>query len=124
MTEIPEAIGAYLATVRDEQRAALHALRATIMARVPEVVECISYRLPAFRYRGKVLVGYGATPHHCALYLMSHGIVVRFRAALTGFDTSTGTVRFSPDHPLPDGLVHALIDARIREVLGHAPAEG
>jgi uncharacterized protein YdhG (YjbR/CyaY superfamily) len=48
------AIDEYLASVSPGNRPLLEALRETIHALVPEVEECISYRLPAFRYEGRV----------------------------------------------------------------------
>jgi uncharacterized protein YdhG (YjbR/CyaY superfamily) len=43
------AIDAYLAGVNSASRALLQKLRTTIHSIVPEVEECISYRMPAFR---------------------------------------------------------------------------
>jgi uncharacterized protein YdhG (YjbR/CyaY superfamily) len=104
----------YLAALPDDKRAALERLRRTIRQAAPEAEECISYSLPAFRQNGP-LVGYGATARHCALYLMSGSTVEAHRDALAGYDTSKGTIRFAPDRPLPDALVHKLVHARIAE---------
>lgn len=38
--------------------------------------------------------------------------------ALTGRDTSKGTIRFIPDAPLPDALVTSLVRARLAETDG------
>jgi uncharacterized protein YdhG (YjbR/CyaY superfamily) len=107
----------YLATLTDNKRAALEQLRETIKAAAPEADEVISYQLPAFRLGGKVLVGYGATAKHCALYLFSSSIVAGFEDDLRGYDTSKGTVRFKAAEPLPASLVHKLVQARIAENL-------
>ncbi len=104
----------YLARLPDDQRAALQQLRATIKALVPKAEECISYGLPAFRLNG-VLVGYGATAKHCAFYPMSGQTVAAFADELTGFETSKGTIRFTPDHPLSKALLRKLVKARIAE---------
>src|SRR5271167_224017 len=55
------AIDEYLAGVTPRSRALLQSLRKTIRTVVPEVEECISYSLPAFRYRGRVIAGFRAT---------------------------------------------------------------
>jgi uncharacterized protein YdhG (YjbR/CyaY superfamily) len=115
---VPQTIDEYLATVRDDQRAALEALRETIRAVVPGVEECISYRVPTFRLHGRPLVAFGATAKHCALYLMSSSTVAAHQDELTGYDTSKGTVRYQPDKPLPDALVRKLVEARIAENTG------
>jgi uncharacterized protein YdhG (YjbR/CyaY superfamily) len=111
-------IDEYLAALSDEQRAALEKLRKTIRAAAPRAEECISYQLPAFRLNG-MLVGFGATPNHCAFYLMSSTTAEAYKDDLEGYDTSKGTIRFQPDKPLPAALVRKLVKARIAENTAH-----
>lgn len=108
-------IDEYLAGVRDDQRAVLERLREAIGHMVPGAEECISYQLPAFRLDGKVLVGFGATAHHCAFYPMSSSIVEAFKDELQDYETSKGAIRFQPEKPLPADLVRKLVLARIAE---------
>ena len=115
MTAKPKDIDEYLAALDDAQRTALQSLRQTIRATAPNAEECISYQLPAFKQR-KMLVGFGATKTHCALYLMSATTVEAHRRELAGYDTSTGTIRFQPDQPLPVALVRKLVKARLAEM--------
>jgi len=108
----------YISFVGAPQRALLEKLRKAIRAAAPKAEECISYQLAAFRLDGKMLVAYGATPKHCAFYLMSNSIVDAFPKELAGFDTSKGTIRFQVDHPIPASLVRKLVKARIQENAG------
>jgi uncharacterized protein YdhG (YjbR/CyaY superfamily) len=62
-----------------------------------------------------MLVAFGATPKHCAFYLMSSTTVDHHRADLAGYDTSVGTIRFAPIKPLPGALVRKLVKARMAE---------
>jgi uncharacterized protein YdhG (YjbR/CyaY superfamily) len=105
----------YLAKLGDEQRAALQSLRERVWAAAPGGEECISYGLPAIRKDGRVLVAFGATKKHCALYPMSSRLVEKHSDELEGFDTSKGTIRFQPSRPLPDSLVRRLVEERIAE---------
>jgi uncharacterized protein YdhG (YjbR/CyaY superfamily) len=114
MADRPTTIDEYLAALSDEQRAALEKLRRTIRAAAPQAEECISYQIPAFRLRG-MLVGFGATPRHCAFYLMSASTVAAHKDELAAYDISKGTIRFSADRPLPAALVRKLVKARIAE---------
>jgi len=109
------AVGEYLASLSDEKRKALERLRKIIAATAPGAEECISYRLPSFRFEGRILVSLGATVRHCALYLLSSSTLEAFRQELEAYDTSTGTVRFQPDQPLPAALVRKLVRARIAQ---------
>jgi uncharacterized protein YdhG (YjbR/CyaY superfamily) len=114
MLSRPKSIDEYLATVRDDQRAALEKLRRTIRSAAPGAEECISYGMAAFRHNG-MLVGFGATPKHCAFYLMSATTVAAHANDLKGYDTSKGTIRFSPAKPLPASLVKKLVKSRLAE---------
>ncbi|PYQ10952.1 MAG: hypothetical protein DMF80_22965 [Acidobacteria bacterium] len=111
-------IDEYLAGLSDDKRAALQKLRKTIRSAAPGAVECISYRLPAFRLDGRMLVAFGATAHHCAFYPMSASTVKAHKDELKGYDTSPGTIRFPTDRPLPATLVRKLVKARIAENAG------
>ena len=104
-----------LAGLPGEQRAALGKLRGTIARAAPDAVEAISYGVPAFKYRGRPLVSFGAARTHCAFYVQSPAVMAAHADALTGYDTSKGTVRFAAHSPLPDDLVTTLVKARLTE---------
>lgn len=108
-------IDAILAKLPADQRAALQDLRETITEVAPDAVEAMSYGAPAFRYRDHPLVSYAAAKAHCAFYVMSPEVIVAHEADLNGFDTSKGTVRFTPDKPLPAELVAKIVRARMAE---------
>jgi uncharacterized protein YdhG (YjbR/CyaY superfamily) len=108
-------IDGILAALPADQRAALQQLRETIAAVAPDAVEAMSYGAPAFRYRDHPLVSYAAAKAHCAFYVMSPDVIVNHEADLQGFDTSKGTVRFTPDKPLSGELVAKLVQARMAE---------
>lgn len=110
----PQTIDEYIAPLTEDKRAALEKLRKTIRAAAPKAEECISYGLAAFRQDG-MLVGFGASTKHCAFYLMSNSTVAAHQDLLKKYDTSKGTIRFSPDKPLPLTLVRRLVKARLAE---------
>ena len=104
-------IDEYLAQVPADKRAALQWLRRHIKAAAPGAEECISYGIPGFRLDGKLLVHFGAAAKHCAFY--PGAVVDDHTLELRGYDTSKGTIRFQPDHPLPAALVRKLVKAQI-----------
>lgn len=108
------AVEAYLARFEPRQRAALEDLRRVIRASAPQAEECLSYGIAAFRQNG-MLVGLGATPKHCAFYLMSDSTVARYSRELAGFSLSKGTIRFQPEAPPSATLVRLLVKARLDE---------
>lgn len=111
----PRTCDEYIASLGDDQRAALEKLRRTIHAAAPGAEECISYGLPAFRLDGRMLVGMGASAKHCSFYPWSSATVAAHKKELRGHDTSAGTIRFDPGKPLPAALVRKLVRARIAE---------
>jgi len=110
----PKTIDEYLAALPDRQRSPLEKMRQTIRTAAPKAEESISYGLCAFRQNG-MLVGFGATPNHCAFYLMTASTLKCFAGELTGYDLSKGTIRFQPEKPLPVALVRKLVKARLAE---------
>jgi uncharacterized protein YdhG (YjbR/CyaY superfamily) len=111
----PKTIDEYLADVKPDHRKGLQKLRHTIQAAVPQAEECISYGIPAFRLNRRLLVFFGAWANHCAFYPGSAATLKKFRNELRNFRTSKGTIRFSPDKPLPVALVKKLVKTRIAE---------
>ena len=114
MTGRPTTIDQYLSRLDDDQRAALQRLRETIAAAAPQAEECISYGQPAF-LQGRLLVSFGATRKHCALYLMSNTVPESFEEDLKDYDTGKGTLRFRPSKPLAQSLVRRMVKARLAE---------
>jgi uncharacterized protein YdhG (YjbR/CyaY superfamily) len=48
---------------------------------------------------------------------MSSSLLERLENELEGFSTSKGTIRFTPDKPLSDGLVRKIVQLRVEENL-------
>ena len=107
----------YLASLSVDKRAALQKLRRAIKAAAPKAEECISYGIPAFRLDGKMLVWFGAATNHCSFYPGAFPIHA-LKSELTAYRISKGTIRFTPDRPLPEALVRKLVKARIAERSG------
>jgi len=104
-----------LAQLPEDVRAALETLRATIATAAPDAIETVSYGVPAFKYRGRPLVSFGAGRNHCAFYVQSPAVMEAFGGELAGFETAKGTIRFPADRPPPADLVTRLVRARIAE---------
>lgn len=105
----------YLAAVPEPARTTLIKVRAIIRSVVPaEATECISYGMPAFKYRG-LLFAYAAFAKHCSLFPMSAALIVEFSDQLKNFETSKGTIRFPIDKPPSAALIKKLVKARIAQ---------
>lgn len=116
MTETPRTIDEYLASQTRENRVALAKLRRAIHAAAPRAQECISYGMPAFRLDGKLIAGFKAAAQHCSFHPMSGATIATLKADLSTYDTSKGTIRFSPSRPLPTAVIRKLVRARVAEL--------
>jgi uncharacterized protein YdhG (YjbR/CyaY superfamily) len=108
-------VDAFLAALPSETSTALENLRRAIRAAAPDAEESINYGVPAFKYRGRPLVSFGAAKGQCSFYVQSPAVMDAHGDELASYDTSKGTVRFPPDKPLPDALVAKLVRARLAE---------
>lgn len=108
-------IQGYLNALPRDTRAALEKLRAAIKAAAPGAEEVISYQMPAFRYKGRLLVSFAAFKDHCSFFPMSSRVLDTFEAAIKG-RVSKGTIHFPVDAPLSAALVRKVVKARIREI--------
>lgn len=104
----------YLARLDPVKRVALMKIRRAVKAAAPRAEERISYGMPAFTLDGRVLVWYAAMKEHCSFFPGAYPIKA-LKQDLKKYKTSKGTVRFSPDKPLPATLVRKLVRARIAE---------
>lgn len=111
----PTTIDEYLAGVKGERRAALDSLRKTIHAIVPDVEECISYRMPAFRVAGRIVAGFAATQKGCSYFPFSGTTLRTLAREVARYSQTKSALHFDPRKPLPATLVRKLIRARLAE---------
>jgi len=109
----PNTVRGYLAAVPQKQRAALENLRSTIKSIVPDAMEVISYDIPTFKLNGRMLVSYAAFKNHCSFF-PGAGPIEKHANDLKSFQTSKGTIQFTPEHPLSTALVKKLVKTRVR----------
>ena len=106
-------VAAYIAACPPKARAALKQVRATIRATAPKAEDAFSYRIPAFRLDGRVLVWYAAFTNHYSMFPVGTDIVRGLGKAGEGYETSKGTIRFPLDAKVPVALVKKLVKARM-----------
>ena len=106
----------YLAGLPEEQKEALAQVRAVVERAAPDAEEGVSYGMPAYLYTGRPLLGFRAAKKHLSVFPFSPAAVDAVKDRLAGFDLSKGTIRFTPDRPVPEDVLVDLIGARKEEI--------
>jgi len=106
----------YIAAIEGADRDVIERIRARAVSLVPEAVEGVSYGMPALRYRDSPLVSVISAKGHIGLYPFSPPVVSAVAGELEGYSLSKGTIRFTPEHPLPDSVVDRVILLRRDEI--------
>ncbi|WP_036961812.1 iron chaperone [Promicromonospora kroppenstedtii] len=106
----------YIAGLDGPAKDAVEHIRSRALELVPDADEGMSYGMAALRYRGSPLISARATAKHIGLYPFSPPAIDALAPDLAGFSTSRGTVRFTPDNPLPDDVLDRLVLFRRDEI--------
>lgn len=113
--DMPNEIDKYLAKVGQPHRRTLQGLRETIREIVPEAEEVISYRMPGFRLKGKMIAGFAAFKTHIAYLPHSGSVIPELAAELKAYRSTAGSLHLPIDKPVPKALVRKLIATRRKQ---------
>ena len=105
----------YIKTTPEMQRSKLIQIHNLIKEAVPEREEKISYDMPTFRYRGKVLLHFAAQKHHIGLYAFPESNI-EFLERLKPYKTGKGSIQFPNIEELPLALISDIIQFRIETI--------
>lgn len=108
----PQSVADYIAEFPPPVRKKLDALRKAIHAAAPEAEEKISFCIPMFAQEGK-LAHFAAYKKHIGFH-PGPAAILAFRERLAGYRTSSGTVQFPLDGPVPLDLVKDIISFKVR----------
>jgi uncharacterized protein YdhG (YjbR/CyaY superfamily) len=112
----PTTVDEYLATLPEDRRAVMAALRTTIRAAAPDATEVITYKMPGFKsHGGQFLVSYDAFKAHYSLFPASDAVVQALGAAIEPYLVGKGTIRFPASRPIPLDLVTKIVEIRVAE---------
>jgi uncharacterized protein YdhG (YjbR/CyaY superfamily) len=113
----------YFSRLPEPAKSTLQSVRASILSNCPKgTSETLSYGIPTFKHNGSI-VAIAAFKNHCSLFPMSFFVIDKFRADLSRFEVSRGTVRFPIDKPLPATILKKIVKARLTQMSEKAAAK-
>jgi uncharacterized protein YdhG (YjbR/CyaY superfamily) len=111
----PESMDDYIASFPKEIQKILKQIRSAIKKASPEAEETISYAIPAFKYKGRILLYFAAHKNHIGLYPAPRGIEA-FKKELSNYEGGKGTVQFPFIKPMPLNLITRITKFRAKEI--------
>lgn len=114
-TKPPQSIDDYIADFPSDVQSRLKRIRQLILEVVPDAAELISYRIPAFKLQGRVLIYFAAFKEHLSMYPAPYG-VAQFEKVLGKYGAGKGTLRFPHDKILPLAVIKRVVVYRAQQV--------
>ncbi len=108
-------IDSYIKHFSKEEGKILEELR-SIIHTVASFDETISYAMPSFKYKDKIVACIRMYERHVGFYPYSSNILKQFAKELKGYKTSIGAVQLPKDQKLPKTLISKIIKARMKEI--------
>lgn len=110
----PETMDNYIKAFPKDVQSILEKIRQSIREAVPEAEETISYRMPAFKLNGRILVYFAAFRRHVGLYPPAP---TEFKSEVSKYEGPKGNLKFPVDHPIPYDLVTRIVLFRKKSIL-------
>ncbi len=107
-----DSVTLYIKSFPTEVQEMLSDIRALIKHKVPDVVESISYGIPAYKIYGKPLIYFAAFKNHIGLYATPQGHE-QFKKELSIYKQGKGSVQFPLNKPMPMDLIERIIDYKV-----------
>jgi uncharacterized protein YdhG (YjbR/CyaY superfamily) len=119
-------IDEYLADFPPKTRTVLKRVRAAIRKALPGAEETISYRIPAFKLYGRVVIYFAGWKAHYSLYPVNAKLIAELGEEMASSYkvNDKGTISFPLDAPVPADLIGAIARFRAQEAAATAMITG
>jgi uncharacterized protein YdhG (YjbR/CyaY superfamily) len=108
-------VNQYISAQPENAQATLKLLRSTLRKALPGAKEVISYKIPAYRIHGGIVLYFAAWKKHYSLYPAGERTVAAFKDQLAAYKLSKGTIRFPLFEPVPVKLIERIAKFRAKE---------
>ena len=104
----------YIKAFPKDVQSVLEKIRQSVRKAVPEAEEAISYRMPAFKLKGRVLVYFAAFRKHIGLFPPAPR---EFKKEVSKYEGPKGNLKFPTDEPIPYDLITRIVLFRKKAIL-------
>ncbi len=118
----------YISALPETAQVVLQLVRKTLRKALPEAEEVISYKIPAYKLHGGIVLYFAGWKDHYSFYPAGERMVAKFKDQLVSYKVSKGTIRFPLCEPVPVKLLERIAKFRAgrgaRQVLGEGMSMG
>jgi uncharacterized protein YdhG (YjbR/CyaY superfamily) len=104
----------YIKAFPKDVQSVLEKIRQSIRKAVPEAEETISYRMPSFKLKGRILVYFAAFRKHIGFYPPAPR---EFKKEVSKYEGPKGNLKFPTDEPIPYDLITRIVLFRKKAIL-------
>jgi uncharacterized protein YdhG (YjbR/CyaY superfamily) len=107
----------YIAAQPERAQVVLQLVRSTLRKAMPRAEEVISYKIPAYKLKGEIVLYFAGWKQHYSLYPAGERLVAAFKDELRPYKISKGTIRFPLSEPVPVKLIERIAKFRAKEAV-------
>ncbi len=114
--KLTNTIDGYIKSFPANIQTILEKVRTTMKAEIPEGEEKISYGIPTFQLKGRSLIFFAGYKKHISIYPTNETLEQAI-PEVVNYKTSTGTLQFKLDKPIPFDLIRKVTQFKLKERL-------
>ena len=107
----------YISAQPQAAQVALKIVRRTLRKALPGAEEVISYKIPAYRLHGGIVLYFAGWKQHYSFNPASERMLAAFKDQLASYKVSKGTIRFPLSEPVPLKLIECIAKFRGEEAV-------
>jgi uncharacterized protein YdhG (YjbR/CyaY superfamily) len=105
----------YISAQPETAHVVLQLVRSTLRKALPRAEEVISYKIPAYRLHGEIVLYFAGWKQHYSLYPAGERVIAAFKDQLASCKISKGTIRFPLSESVPVKLIERIAKFRAKE---------
>src|SRR5260370_9720766 len=98
----------YIAAHPEPTARAVELVRSALGTGLPKAEEVISYKMPAYKLHGEIVLYFAGWKQHYSLYPVGASLLAAFKDELAAYEVDRGTIRFPLNAPVPVKLIEEI----------------